>query len=106
MKVGTYHHKGLEYEVELTGSDWPQHKNHFIATCGTLSTDYYKTFEGADNEMMSLIDNFIFDVPQDIDQLVSKLSELLVWTGYEDCELDQAAAKILITNYIKHREIK
>lgn len=106
MKVGTYHHKGLEYEVELTGSDWQQHKNHFIATCGALRTDYYKTFEGADNEMMSLIDNFISNVPQDIDQLVSELSELLVWTGYEDCEFDQAAAKALITNYITHREIK
>ena len=105
MKVGTFHHKGLEYVVELTGSDelgWGQHKNHFYATCGTLQTDFYKSFEEADNEMKSLIDHLVSNVPQNIDQLVSKLSELLVWTGYEDCELDQAAAKILINNYIEH----
>ena len=106
MKVGTYNHKGLEYEISLTGGDWPQHKNHFYATSGSFSTDYYKTFDEADLEMKSYIDNFINNVPQDVDELVSALSELLVWTGYEDCEFDQAAAKVLITNYIKHREIK
>ena len=106
MKVGTYNYKGVTYEVELTGSDWPQHKNHFIATSGSFSTDYYTTFDKADLEMKSYITTFIDNVPRDVDELGSKLADLLVWTGYEDCELDQAAAKVLITNYIKHRETK
>ena len=105
MKVGTFHHKGLEYVMELTGSndlDWREHKNCFYAICGTLYTDFYKSFEEADNEMKSLIDHLVSNVPQNIDQLVLELSELLVWTGYEDCELDQAAAKVIISNYIEH----
>ena len=108
MKVGTYSYRSLDYTMELTGSDalgWGEHKNCFYATCGTLTTDFYKSFEEADNEMKSLIDNFVSNVPQNTDQLVLKLSELLVWTDYEDCELDQAAAKVLIDNYINHRDL-
>ena len=107
MKVGVYNYKGLEYKMELTsGDDRLKHKNHFYATSGSYSTDYYKTFDEADLEMKSYINNFIDNVPRDVDGIVSKLADLLVWTGYEDCELDTVAAKVLITNYIKHREIK
>ena len=104
MKVGTYNYRDLEYIMELTGSDERlNHRNHFYATSGSYSTDYYKTFDEAVLEMKRYIDNFIDNVPLDLDELVSKLGEMLVWTGYEDCHFDEDAAKILITNYIKHR---
>lgn len=106
MKVGTYGYKGIDYVIELTGDDWGKHRNHFYASSGSFCTDYYKTFDEADTKMRAILKDFIDNVPQDIDQLVSKLADLLVWTGYEDCELDQAAAKVLISNYIAHRENK
>ena len=105
MRVGTYTYKGLEYEMKLTVG-WETHANHFYATSGPFSTDYYKTFDEADLEMKSYINNFIDNIPRDVDELVSKLSELLVWDGYEECHLDKDAAKILITNYIEHDESK
>jgi hypothetical protein len=46
------------------------------------------------------IDKFFSNIPKDTKELVSKLSELLVWTGYESCHLDEAAALVLIDAFV------
>lgn len=102
MKIGNYEHKGFEFTVSFSSDgDWREHKNMFYAECGVFNSGYHKTFDGAADDMKSQIDVFLSGVPTDVDDLVDKLSELLVWTGYEECELDCLAAKSLIEAFIK-----
>lgn len=102
MKVGTYEYKGFYYDMMLASEgDWMEQKNHFYANGGSFNSDYHKTFEAADADIKGKIDEFLTDVPKDVDGLVEALGDLLVWHGYEECELDEAAAKILITKFLE-----
>lgn len=102
MKISSNNYKGFAYDVELTGGDngWGDHKNCFYINAGAFSSDYYKEFDAAVADIEGQIDRFIEGVPDNVDELVEALSDLLVWSGYEECSLDSVAAKVLIERYI------
>ena len=102
MKIGDYKYKGISYEVSFCSEkDWRTEKNKFHAGNGVLSSEYHNEFQEAANDIERQIDKFIENIPKDVDSLVAALSELLNWTGYESCEFDTEAAKILITNFLE-----
>lgn len=103
MEIGKYKYKGFEYIVHFTNKgDWRENLNKFYVESanGSFKTGYHNTFYKATTEFNHLIDNFLDALPRSVDELVSKLAELLVWTGYEDCHLDEEAAKALITAFL------
>ena len=103
MQIGEYSYKGFKYTVEFTDKgDWRHNKNKFYASNGLFTSDYHKEFDKAVKEFKCLVDEFLKNRVTTVDELVDKLSELLVWTGYEDCHFDTDAAKILINDFIKH----
>ena len=102
MKIGSYEYKGFAYDVSLTGGDdgWGPHKNCFYVKAGAFGSDYYKEFDAAVADIKEQIDKFVDGVPNSVEELVDVLSGLLVWSGYEECDLDRSAAKVLIESYI------
>ena len=102
MKIGNGKYKGFTYEILFTGDgDWGKHKNLFYFECSSFPTDYYATYKQCVQAVEQAIDMFVDNIPKTAKELVSKLSELLVWTGYESCHLDEDAALILVESFIK-----
>lgn len=102
MEIGKYSYKGFDYKVEFTNEEgWRNNKNKFIASGDLFSSDYHTEFDKAVSQFESKVDEFLKDKPQSVEELVEKLSKLLVWTGYEDCHFDTSTAKLLIDEFIK-----
>ena len=47
------------------------------------------------------IDEFLKTTPQNYRELSDAITSSLVWTGYEDCYVDEQVLQILIENFIK-----
>lgn len=102
MKIEDREYRGIKYTVELaTGDGWRNELHKFYANGGMFSSGYYATFDGAVKDIEMKIDKSLDACPKDVDELVEMISEMLVWHGYEECELDTIAAKRVIENYIQ-----
>lgn len=102
METGKYSYKGFDYTVEFTNWEgWRNNKNKFFASGSLFSSDYCTEFDKAVDQFKSQVDTFLKDQPKTVDELVDKLSKLLIWTGYEDCDFDTVTAKMLIESFIK-----
>lgn len=104
MLIKTEAYKGVTYEVHFTDKgDWRDNLNKFyVQNSGSIvnNEDYFLTYTDAVSHANICIDNFISLIPESVEKLTEEIGKLLVWTGYEDCHLDEEAAYTLINNYI------
>ena len=100
IHVDTVTHRGISYTISICNpnDDWGDKKGKFhISTPLVISTGYYDSFEEAKKATNTAIDAWRNDNPSSINGWVEKIEQCMVWTGYEDCELDKnEVAKILI----------
>ena len=98
-------HQGHEYEIkfcdpkEYTGEG----KGLFrIEMAMRTGGKYYKTYLEADEKAKSIIDEFVKEIPQTKKEWLEAMSKCMVWSGYEDCELDETMVWSLLQKAAKH----
>ena len=102
-------YKGYEYEIkfcnpkEYTGKE----KGCFLIVMSMPTGGvYYETYAEAEKKAISIIDKFIVDIPQTKEEWLKAMTNCMVWTGYEDCELDEDMAWSLLQKAAKHLKLK
>ena len=108
IDVETVEHNGMTYTISICNpkADWGNSKGKF--TCRTplvVSTSYYNTLEEAKRAINKKIDEWVDSNPTTIGQFVDLLEDCMIWTGYEDCELDREAAARVLRKF-KNSEMK
>ena len=61
----------------------------------------YPTMDRAIKDIENKIDIFLATTPKNYTELAEAISQSLVWTGYEDCYVDDFILKTLIENFLK-----
>ena len=84
-----------EYKLEARGCFW-------IEMAMPTSGIYHKTYDAAEEESKRIIDKFILDVPQTKQEWLDSMTKCMVWTGYEDCHLDEDMVWSLLQKAAKH----
>lgn len=87
-------YKGYEYEVKFCNpdEDWREHCGMFRIDCAIKDRGYYPTYAEAIEKAKQNIDSFIKSIPKTKKEWIKALNDCLVWTGYEDCEIDEEMA--------------
>ena len=88
-----------EYRSEGKGCFWIEMT---LPTSGT----YHKTYDAAEEEAKHIIDEFVVNIPQTKQEWIDSLSKCMVWTGYEDCHLDEDMVWSLLQKANKHLKTK
>lgn len=84
---------GHEYEIQLCDPNgkWGDKAGKFYASCAILKTStFHSTYEAAINEVLIAIEDFNKTIPQTKEEWLYAMSRCMVWTGYEECELDES----------------
>jgi hypothetical protein len=98
-------YKGHEYEInfcspkEYTGEGKGRFRIEMAMPTGGF---YYETYAEAEQKAISIIDKFIVDIPQTKEEWLKAMTNCMVWTGYEDCELDKDMVWSLLQKAAKH----
>jgi len=98
-------HQGHEYEInfcspkEYTGKERGLFKIQMAIPTGG---SYFKTYEDAEKKAISIIDKFVEEIPQTKKEWLEAMSNCMVWSGYEDCELDETMVWSLLQKAAKH----
>jgi len=98
---------GFEWEFEYQLKQTPCvpyiNKNKFHGYCDSLGeTDYYNSLDEAVSNAHKITDEFIEDVPQSDAAWVSAIASCMVWTGYEDCHIDDKKCLLILAKARKH----
>jgi hypothetical protein len=102
-------YKGHEYEIDFCNPKeyTSEGKGLFrIDMAMTTGGAYYKTYAEAEEKAKSIIDKFVIEIPQTREEWLSAMTECMVWTGYEDCHLDEDMVWSLLQKAAKHLKIK
>lgn len=102
---------GIEYEIHIvpmTDEGWRiADRGNFYAKCHGYDLKLFSTAKDCLACVQAWIKNELAKTPNTIEDLVVELGGLLVWEGYEDCNLDSKRATKLIQNFLnKHYERK
>lgn len=97
-------HKGHEYKVVYCdpSKDWGEHKGMFHIDCAIGNNQFFSTYAEAESIAIKIIDEFTNEVPQTKAEWISAIEGCMVWTGYEDCHLDDAMVWSLLLMAAKH----
>lgn len=103
MKIKDCEYRGFKYSILFADrGDWGAHLHHFHTDCDSgFDGGFSKDLDIVDKQIKGQIDEFMDIVPSSLDDLVGKISEQLVWTGYEDCHLDEKTTALLIKAYVE-----
>ena len=93
MLVKEARHKGFSYQIMLNVGDWGEHTHMFrIDTEYGFKTGYYSSALEAEEAIRAAIDGFVnLSICSETD-LFAELENCLIWTGYEDCNLNKDRA--------------
>ena len=99
IDVETVEYNGMTYTISICNPkvNWGDSKGKF--TCRTplvVSSSYYDTLNEAKRVINKKIDKWVDSNPTTIEQFVDLLENCMIWTDYEECELDRKeAARVL-----------
>ena len=88
-------YKKHEYKIKFCdpSQDWGDAKGLFMIYSAAGDTGkYYQTHEEADRAAKEKINEFLANVPQSAKGWIEAIEECMVWTGYEDCHIDELMA--------------
>jgi len=109
MKLKEIEYKGFTIIVNYSdhmGDTFSCHAAHL--SCDHIKTHVnggHATIEGSVNSIKKNIDNFLTNTPKDYIELAKAIESSLVWSSYEDCELDPKTLAIIVENFIKYKTI-
>ena len=101
LKIETY--KGIELEFDVSGQDG----TFSGSALGTISSYRYQhigwnTLSEAREDLKTKVDKFLQSTPTSYTELTERITNTLVWTGYEDCHADETIIRVLVGNFIKY----
>ena len=59
----------------------------------------YDTIGEAEKAIQDELDEFLSTTPKTFKELAEAIEKSLVWTGYEECHVDEFIIKTLVTNF-------
>ena len=97
-------YKGHDYEITWNdpAQGWETGAGLFRVNVAMASVPYQQTFQEAEAAAKLEIDEFVNSVPQNKAQWLAAFEKAMVWTGYEDCHLDEAMVWSLLLKASKH----
>jgi hypothetical protein len=97
-------HKKHNYEIEFCNpkNDWGVASGKFHVNSAIGCSNYFDTYEQANKAAIASIDSFIETVPQTKAEWIGALRSCMVWSGYEDCDLDENMVWSLLQKASKH----
>lgn len=102
IDIQTITHNGMTYTVSICNpkADWGISKGKFTTNSSlVIRPGKYDSFEDAVSGINKLIDEWVDRNPTTIGEFVDLLEQCMVWTGYEDCELDRAEAMRVLRKF-------
>ena len=67
------------------------------------SGEYWESILDAESAIHKKLDEFLNTTPKNYKDLAKHIQETLIWTGYEDCYVDEFVLKTLIENFARYR---
>lgn len=104
IHIGTIEYRGMKYSIALCNpeADWGLEKGKFhITTELVFATGYYDSFEEATAKVNKSIDEWRDNNPKNINEWVDMIEACMIWTGYEDCDLDKKEVKKILERFKK-----
>ena len=104
IHVSYVEYMGMKYEVAICDpkAGWGDKAGKFyVPTALVIPTDYYDTFTEAKDAVNKLIDEWRGTNPQSLSEWVDMIEKCMVWTGYEDCELDKEEVEKILQRFKK-----
>lgn len=97
-------YKGHEYDIKFCDQkeDWREHKGMFHIECAIADGGFYPTYAEAEAKAKDNIDGFVARVPQTKQEWLDALDKCMVWTGYEECHLDEVMVWSLLQKAALH----
>lgn len=104
--VKTYKYKDVEVKVEVDKDGYFHAYALDILSTSNKNKDGncsngYPTMDRTIIDIESKVDNFFNTTPKNYEELANAITSTLVWTGYEDCHVDEFIIKTLIENFLK-----
>jgi hypothetical protein len=98
-------YKGHDFEIYFCNpsDEWGDAKGLFgINSAVGDSGEYYDTYKEAEKAAKFNINKFVEDIPQNEKQWINAIESCIVWTGYEDCHIDEAMAIEVLKKAARH----
>ena len=100
FKTEVYKNIEITYKVYSDGLFLAKALGIFVSDCNGKGC---KTFADAKKGIERKIDSFLETTPKNYEELAKAIESTLVWTGYEDCYVDENIIKTLIENFITYK---
>ena len=86
-----HEHKGHKFEVCFCNpnSQWGVASGLFRVESSISVDGFFPTYAEAMQKATAAIDDFVENVPQTRGEWIEAIGACMVWTGYEDCHLDE-----------------
>lgn len=90
MKIKDCEYRGFKYSIMFADmGDWRDKLNNFYTTCNSnFEGGFDKTLEVVEQRIKKQIDDFFSKIPTTREEWEEEIDKCLVWTGYEDAEID------------------
>lgn len=110
MKINTVTHKEIEIEINYNTqtncfsaySQLGSSNNPFDSELNNFCHGF-ETPAQAVNSCMIKIDEYLDNSPKTYTELAERITDSLVWTGYEDCHADENTIRILVDMFNKFK---
>lgn len=104
--VDTVDYRGWMVEIYLSsnGYQFAAHSKHLKSSNPDNPHRLHESASVALADVCQKIDKFLDETPQTYDELAKAIESSLIWTGYEDCEVDASVLEVIVENFIKARK--
>lgn len=104
--VDTVDYRGWLVEIYLSsnGYQFSAHSGHLKSSNPDNPHRLYASADRALADIKSKIDEFLEDTPETYGELADAIQASLIWTGYEECEVDASVLEVIVENFIKARK--
>jgi len=97
-------YKGIEitYEVSESGLFTTSALDILISHENPNTGKGWSNIVDAERGIKLKIDKFLGNTPKNYKELADAIGSTLVWTGYEDCHVDESILKVIVENFIRY----
>lgn len=98
FEITSHYNKETKFfwAASKVANSWNKYDTNLCNSCGG-----HETPKQAVADVKVRIDEFLKTTPQNYKELSDAITSSLVWTGHEDCYVDEQILQILIENFIK-----
>jgi len=103
LKTEVYKEVEITYEVNNKGLFTTNALGILSSYQNPSLIEGWKNITDAEKDIKIKIDEFLNNTPKNYKELSKAIESSLVWTGYEDCYVDEFILKTIVENFIKYK---